>query len=147
VSRRVRHRERGFTLLELLITMVVTIFGLMGIMALHVSLTQGNDSASRTQEAIAVGTQSIEMLRSKRITDMANTLVGSTSATPPIDVPNFTTVLGRNNVSYTVDVHVTTVPTATNLWRVRVEVHWTDDGSLTAHTIPFEVIRTVQEAL
>ena len=34
-----------------------------------------------------------------------------------------------------------------NLWRIRVEVKWTEDTSTASHTLPFEVIRTAQEAL
>ncbi|MDB4959439.1 MAG: hypothetical protein JWO36_7008 [Myxococcales bacterium] len=142
-----RSRERGFTLIELLITMVVTVFGLMGVLALHISLTQGNDSASRSQEAVAIGAQVLEQLRSQRIDQMTKTLTGSTTATPPINVTNFATKLGRNGVSYQVDVHVVTANVTGNLWRIRVEVIWTDDSSSLSHDIPLEIIRTVQDAL
>jgi hypothetical protein len=50
-------------------------------------------------------------------------------------------------VSYTVDVHVAGVGTSGNLWRVRVEVKWTEDTSTAQHMLPFEVIRTSEEAL
>ena len=139
--------QRGFTLMELLIAMVVTVFGLMGIMALHISLTQGTDTVSRSQEAIAIGGQVTESLRSQRGTDMAKTLTGSSTALPPFSVTNYTTKLGRNGVSYQVDVAVTAMGTTSNLWRLRVTVNWVDDASNQAHALPMEIIRTAQDAL
>jgi len=140
-------KRRGFTLLELMITIVVTLFSLMGFLGLHITLTRGNDSASRSAEAIAVGQREIESLRKQRSTDMMNTLTGSTATVPPVTKTNFFTALGRNGVSYQVDVNVTTVGTSGNLWLIRVIVSWTDDGSALVHSVPIELIRTVQEAL
>lgn len=142
-----RRSQRGFTLMELLITMVVTLFGLMGLMALHVTLTQGNDTVNRTQEAIAVGTQTVEQLRNMRPGKLAQELTGSSTAVPPMSVPNYATKLGRNNVSYSMDVSVVQVPAANNLWRVRVTVNWVDDANNQAHAVPLEIIRTAQEAM
>lgn len=140
-------KQRGFTLLELMITLVVTLFGLMGVMAVHLTMTEGSSNAGRNAEAVAVGTQMLESLRAQRPTDMMQTLTGSSTALPPIDLTSYTTKTGRNGVSYTIDVHVAAVGTTTNLWRVRVEVKWTEDTSAASHTLPFEVIRTAQEAL
>jgi prepilin-type N-terminal cleavage/methylation domain-containing protein len=141
------NRRRGFTLLELMITIVVTLFSLMGILGLHLTLTRGNDSASRSAEAVAVGMKEIESLRKQRSTDMMNTLTGSSATLPPVVKTNFFTALGRNAVSYQVDVNVTTVGTSGNLWLIRVLVSWTDDGSTAIHSVPVELIRTVQEVL
>jgi prepilin-type N-terminal cleavage/methylation domain-containing protein len=140
-------KQRGFTLLELMITLVVTLFGLMGVMAVHLSMTAGSANAGRNAEAVAVGTQMLESLRAQRPTDMMQTLTGSPTALPPIDLTSYTTKTGRNGVSYGIDVHVAAVGTTTNLWRIRVEVKWTEDSSTISHTLPFEVIRTAQEAL
>ena len=63
-----------------------------------------------------------------------------------VTVNPYTTVAGRTQ-SYTTAVTVTTAAGSANLWLLRVVVSWTDDGSTTAHSIPFEVIRTTQEAL
>ena len=133
--------------MELLVTLIVTAFGLMGVMALHLSMTSGGENAGRNAEAVAVGTQIVESLRAQRPTDMMQTLTGSSVSVPPVDLTGYTTKTGRNGVSYTIDVHVAAVGTSGSLWRVRVEVKWTDDTSTTGHTLPFEVIRTSQEAL
>ena len=144
-SRRGRRAERGFTLLELLITMVVTVFGLMGIMAAHVAATRGNATAGQTQEAVAIGTQALEYLRSKRTPDMVQALTGSPSAALPIAVSSYETKLGRNGLSYEVGVAVTEV--SASLWRIRVEVRWLEDGSTVPRMIPIEVVRSTQEAM
>ena len=140
-----RRSQGGFTMIELLITLVVTVFGLMGAMALHASLTRGNETAGRTAEATAVGTQVFEQLRGAGATDMMTMLCGTA---PPLDVEPYTTILGRNGMSYTVDVHITEVAGAPSLWKIRVEVKWTDDNANgNTQMIPFEVVRTLQEAL
>jgi prepilin-type N-terminal cleavage/methylation domain-containing protein len=149
-----RRQQSGFTMVELLVTLVVTVFGLMGAMALHASLARGNENAGRTNEATAVGTQLVESLRGARSTDMMKTLTGASTTLPPVDLTGYSTVLGRNGMSYRLDVHVAEVSGQPNLWRIRVEVKWTDDNgtsasstSATERMIPFEVIRTMQEAL
>lgn len=147
VTQTKRNAQSGFTLMELLVTLAVTVFGLMGMMALHTSMTSGGDVAGRTQEAVAVGTQVLEQLRSDRPDNMMKTLTGSPTSTAPQDIEPFTTILGRNAISYTVDVHVTAVTGAANLWKLRVEVKWTDDNSTVEHSVPFEVLRTSRDAL
>lgn len=140
-----RRGQRGFTLLELMVTLMVTVFGLMGMLALHNALGRGIGDSSRSQEAVVVGSRTLEELRSKRIDEMMRALTGSTTAAPPIDVPTYRTELGRNGVSYGVAVQVTLAGAA--LWRLRVEVSWEDDRSGETRMLPLELLRTQQEAL
>jgi prepilin-type N-terminal cleavage/methylation domain-containing protein len=143
-----RRGQRGFTLVELLVTMVVTIFGLMAIMALHVSLTEGNNAANRAAEATAIGAQTLESLRSQRSSDMMQTLTGSSTATPPVDVAPYITETGRNGMTYTIDVHVSTTASSSTLWRIRAVVSWTDDDvTASTHSLALEILRTQQDAL
>ena len=58
--------QRGFTLLELLITLSVTTIGLIGLLSLHLSVTRGNDGASRSAEAQQIGAGILEGLRASR---------------------------------------------------------------------------------
>ena len=51
--------QRGFTLLELLITLTVTTIGLIGLLSLHLSVARGNDGASRSAEAQQLGTSEV----------------------------------------------------------------------------------------
>lgn len=140
-----RRRNFGFTMIELLITLVVSIFALMGAMALHSSLTAGNTYASRAQEATSVGAQVMESLRAMRTTDLATAVTGTSTSIPPMTRTNYSTVLGRNGYNYTTDVYVTLL--STTIWKVRVVARWTDELTNEAHQIPIELLKPSGEAL
>ena len=161
-----RRRERGFTLLELLMTLGVTTIGLVGLLSLHLSLVRGNDGASRAAEATQIGHAALESLRAARTgEDLAALLTGNTGGTPPFDVPwcgrsgnvALATATGRGGMTYRCRVVVVPLYSASasaSLWRIRVEVGWTDDGAvqgaqdgLLDHLIAVEVIRSAEEIL
>jgi Tfp pilus assembly protein PilV len=133
-------------MMELMVAMVISIFGIMALLALHVSLAQGTNTAAVSTEAVTIGNETLEDLRTLRATDMMAKLTGDSATVPNVTVTPYATVSGRTQ-TYTVSVTVTTAAGSTNVWLIRVLVTWTDDGSGTAHTLPFEAIRTVQEAL
>ncbi len=158
-----RH-ERGFTLLELLMTLGVTTIGLVGLLSLHLSLVRGNAGASRAAEATQIGHAALESLRAARgAGGLAELLTGNSGDTPPFDVPwcgrtgNVVepTAIGRGGMTYRCRVVVVPLPAASaSLWRLRVEVGWTDDGAvqdaqdgLLDHLIAVEVIRSTEENL
>jgi prepilin-type N-terminal cleavage/methylation domain-containing protein len=70
-------RQRGFTLLELLITLSVTTIGLIGLLSLHLSVTRGNDGASRSADGQQIGVSEIETLRALSLPNMMTALTGS----------------------------------------------------------------------
>ena len=157
-------REGGFTLLELLMTLGITTIGLVGLLSLHLSIVRGNDGASRAAEATQQGHATLESLRAARTArDMVELLTGNVGDTPTIDVPFCrrtngvveTTAIGRNGLTYRCRVVVVELTSAsTSLWRIRVEVGWTDDGAaqgaqggILDHLIAVEVVRTVEEVL
>lgn len=149
-----RRRRRGFTLLELLLTLAVTTIGLVGLMSLHLSIARGNDSAARFAEATQIGNATLESLRAQSLPDMMKTLTGNPAAVPPTDV-NLSTMAGRGGMTYTRRVLVTVLNSAsTSLWKIRVEVRWAEDGAAVgsagdplSHTVAIELIRTVEESL
>lgn len=140
-----RRHQRGFTMVELMITLVVSMFGVMGLVGLNATFSRSSQSMNQTQEAVAVGKQVIEDLRAKRTADLVVALTGSTASAPPFDRTAYTSVAGRNGMTYTVDVNVAAV-TAT-LWRMRVTVQWTDDTDGRERELPLELIRSSTEAL
>ncbi|HET7504240.1 MAG TPA: prepilin-type N-terminal cleavage/methylation domain-containing protein [Kofleriaceae bacterium] len=151
--------SRGFTLLELLITLSVTTIGLVGLLSLHVSITRGNDGASRSAEAQQIAVTELESLRTMsldplRTPNLMKTLTGSTDLvfpTRPHDHP----ATGRNGMKYNVRTIVTALPgLSANLIKIRVVVSWTEEGAQAGanggqldHAIPLEVVRTLQEVL
>jgi len=148
----VKGAPRGFTLLELLITLSVTTIGLIGLLSLHLSITRGNDGASRSAEAQQIGTIELEALRAQSSSEMMRTLTGSPTSSPPVTAP-VKTVVGRGGMTYRITRSVV-VPAGTSLWRIRVETAWTDDGAAAGanggqldHMLPLEVVRTQEEAL
>jgi Tfp pilus assembly protein PilV len=132
-------------MVELMVTLVITTFGLMGLVALNTTFSRGGQSMNQTQEAVAIGKRVIEDLRSKRTADVVADLTGSSTSVPPIDRTSYTALAGRTGMTYTVDVNVAAV-TAT-LWRVRVLVRWTDDTDGRTRQLPLELLRPSTEAL
>jgi prepilin-type N-terminal cleavage/methylation domain-containing protein len=137
-------RQRGFTLVELLVTMVISVFALMGLLALHGSLSQSTTRSGQFQEAVAVGSNVLETLRKVRPGDLSTRVTGS-SAIPPYTNATYGPVLGRNGISYSVGVSVTSP--ANELWLMRVEVTWTSERDGGTTMLPLELIRPAREAL
>jgi prepilin-type N-terminal cleavage/methylation domain-containing protein len=148
-------RQRGFTLLELLITLSVTTIGLVGLLALHLSIARGNDGASRSAEAQQIAVSELESLRSQSTAAMMTTLTGNPLLILPMAAPKVRTVVGRSGMTFTVTSIVSALPlAAASLIKIRTVVSWTEDGAATGanggqldHAIPLEVVRTVQEVL
>ncbi len=149
-ARRTR-RQGGFTLLEMLITLTVTVIGLTGLLSLHVVVSKGNATTSRSGEGVAVAEATLEEIRNLSLAALF-TEFGVTGL--PIDA-NLNTVAGRAGVTFNRNVQVTELTaTSTNLVKIRVAVTWTDagaapgaDGGIHDHRVSFELIRTASEAL
>lgn len=147
-------RPRGFTLLELLITLSVTTIGLIGLLSLHLSVTRGNDGASRSADAQQLGVSEIEALRALGVPAMMTVLTGSQALLLP-SAPRVRAVAGRGGMTFTVTTVVSQLPSASaNLIKIRTVVSWTDDGGVAGanggqldHQLALEVIRTVEEVL
>ncbi len=132
-------------MIELLVTLAITVLGLMGAVGLHRSVSAGSSSAGQLMEATVVGTQVMETLRSRRTLEVATELIGSPSASPPFTRTNYTSVIGRNGLTYTIDASV--IALSGTLWRIRVDVHWTDDESGETRTLPIELLRASTESM
>jgi len=145
---------RGFTLLELLITLSVTTIGLIGLLSLHLSVARGNDGASRSADAQQVAAGEIESLRSMRIDALAVYMTGSSTLTVPTAIKTRTAV-GRTSMTFNVASQILPVTSASaSLIKIRTTVTWTEDGGTFGtnggqldHALSLEVIRTMEEAL
>ena len=148
-----RRGQRGFTLLELLITLSVTTIGLVGLLSLHLSVARGNDGASRSAEAQQFCASQLETLRALSYTDMMREITGSPSGSPPATAAPFT-VTGRAGMTFLVTSSVAAVSGSPSLVKVRVVTQWAEDGATLGssggqldHAVALEIIRTVEEAL
>lgn len=144
-------RQRGFTLLELLITLAVTVIGLTGLLSLYVVTAKGNAATSRSGEGVAVAESTLEELRALSLDEM---YARFGVPTLPIDA-SLDTVAGRAGVTFQRRVRVEELTAvSTNLVKIRVEVTWTDAGAAAGaaggkydHRVSFELIRTASEQL
>jgi len=140
--------QGGFTLLELMVTLIVTLIGMAGLLQLHTSMARANEASGRQLEASGYAEQALEQLRSLTLAE----LITEYSALP-ID-EDYDTVSGRNGVDFTRHVSVIEVSPAPNsLIRLRVEVSWTDNGAVEGsadgiydHTLAVELLRAEQGA-
>lgn len=152
-QRRASCAQRGFTLLELLITLSITTVGLIGLLALHLSVSRGNDGASRAAEAQQLTVSELETLRGmtlQQLFDDDNT-TGPANALPRT---RSQTLTGRNGLQYQVTSTVTEVAAVSaNVMKIRVVTSWAEDGAALGaddqfdHSLALEVLRTFQEAL
>jgi prepilin-type N-terminal cleavage/methylation domain-containing protein len=149
---RERVSQRGFTMIELLITLGITTVGIIGLLALHRSVSTGNTGTAQGAEAQQIANATLEGLRAQRIGEMAQALTGSIS-TPPIDVA-MSDAVGRNGQVFRRRCIVAQLSASASLWRVRVEVGWTEGGAAQGaeggkydHVLAVEVVRTIEEAL
>lgn len=152
-------RQRGFTLLEMLITMAITIIGLIGLLSLHVVTVKANEMTSRNGEAIGIAQATLEQYRNrplvtKNTTNPTTLLTDFGVAALPIDV-DLDTVAGRAGTTFNRHLNVTELTSvSTSLVKLRVEVSWTDDGAAAGadngihdHKISLELVRTYEEAM
>jgi prepilin-type N-terminal cleavage/methylation domain-containing protein len=148
-----RRGQRGFTLLELLITLSVTTIGLVGLLSLHLSVARGNDGASRSAEAQQICASQLEALRALSYSEMMQLLAGSPSASPPASAGP-ALLPGRAGMTFSVTSSVAAVPGSPSLVKVRVVTQWAEDGATLGssagqldHAVALEILRTVEEAL
>src|SRR5262245_52285013 len=73
--------QRGFTVIEVLITLAVTLIGLAGLMTLHHVISSGAGTAGRMAEASAIADAALEEVRQLHFTQI-QTRFGA----PPVDV-------------------------------------------------------------
>ena len=146
--------QTGFTLVEVLIALTVTVVGLMGLLAMHTTTLRGNRDAGRASEATTIAQQSMESVRALAIDGPSNSITARYGALPFFDVP-MDTVLGRAGVVFKPYLSVEALSSvSSDLVRMRIVVEWADGGddptsvpAANKHKASLELIRTRQEAL
>lgn len=117
-----RSQQAGFTLIEILVTLGLTMVALAGLLSLNVAITRGNAMASQTSEAVAMAKSVMEEIRNLP----ANQINATTGlyVTPVLrDGRNTSFVVQANYSPVTLDA---SDPAGTT-FRVRVQVAWLEN--------------------
>lgn len=141
--------QRGFTVIEVLITLAVTLIGLGGLMTLHHVMSEGTATAGRMAEASSIAEAALEAVRRAPFGTL-ETQLGAV----PIDV-ELEQASGRGERVYGRHIAIEAIDSVSqDLFRVRIEVTWSDDGAVAGaedgihdHTFVLETFRTRQESM
>jgi Tfp pilus assembly protein PilV len=149
--------QEGFTLVEILITVLILVAGLAGLVMMAVGSTRSSAASMNFNRATAYGEELLEELREKNYDTLeaqANVASGpgcAAAGNPDWDVPgndgNQTqdTLPGNpTQVTFLRDVTVECLSDST-LKRVIVEVRWDDEVSVrrgSPHSVKFETYRS-----
>lgn len=109
--------EQGFTLIEVLVTMLILVFGLLGTAGLTTGIIRGNFYAKNVTSATAIAESELEKVQR----------VGYASVTST-QFPSPQTV-SMGGVSFTKTTIIDNDTPATNMKRVRVTISWTESSS------------------
>lgn len=123
---RARSKERGFTLVEVLVSLVILTFGLAALVSMAGTGTKATAYTRHAGEASVVGQDKLEQLR----VIAPSALV---SGTDTCDAHAFVSATGMYTRAWTVSWTGT-------LATLVVTVTWTDDGQL--HTITYRTMRS-----
>jgi type IV pilus assembly protein PilV len=131
----VKQAERGFTVLEVLISLVVLTIGMLGIMALQGTAVKANRISRELEQARVFTSQAMEDLRGKSVATL-----GTGGAYP--------TLTTSDGTVYTRTFTVSAVPSEANLKVITVTTSFDEDGDpANRHTATLQVVRTLTEGL
>lgn len=149
-----RH-ERGFTLVELMIAMGISLFGLAGILSMYSSMASGSQVIDKGAEGTELCEAMMEELRSLPIDRLeAMAAYGPITGLAWDAEYHDGEATGRNGVVFSRIVQAQSVSASGSLVRLRTVVRWSDDGTAfanaapeTVHELALEMIRTREELL
>lgn len=106
-------RERGFTMIEVMVALLLTAIAAMGLLALYMSQTRASSYSRHATEAAALATDKLEKLR---------TMQTASSGTDTVDEQG-----GAGGIF----TRTWTVTSGTDYDDITVVVQWDDEGSRT----------------
>ncbi len=147
-----RPQQAGFTLVELLIVMTVTLIGLTGLVSLYRYGASGNVDSERTSQASVIGQRTMEDLRGLSVAQIGVSAGGYPVSDNPL---TFLSALPDNTrgVAFTRCLDAQALAVDNDLVRMRVTVLWNDDKSAVAcdgtadHRLVFEMVRNRTDTL
>jgi type IV pilus assembly protein PilV len=115
--------EDGFTLIEIMITLVILSIGLTALAGLQISAIKGNTFSKRMTAAVSIANQKLEQIK-----DAAYANILSESSTQ----------ITQSNMRFTRQVTVTNNSPLANTKTVNVTVTWSDGSN--SHSVPITTI-------
>ena len=112
-----RRKDRGFTLVELLIALAISMVGLLGLMALQMIAIRANGASRNFAEAVSLAQEKLEMLQIAPVATFTTTAAVTEVLTP--------TSTPRSPSQFTYN-RVTTITTNGTQAIFKVEVNWAD---------------------
>jgi type IV pilus assembly protein PilV len=120
---RLMRPEEGFTLIEIMITLVIMCIGLIALSGLQINAIRGNVFSKRLTTAVSIGQEKLEQIKN---TSYAN--IQSESSTQ----------INKSNINFTRQVIVTNNTNPANTKTVKVTVTWTQGSK--SYTVPISTL-------
>jgi prepilin-type N-terminal cleavage/methylation domain-containing protein len=126
LRRRKRNGQSGFTLVEILVSLVLATIAMIGVIALYRAQTSASSFSRRTTEATILAEDKLERLRTATLAAQAAT------AEPLMDETGLANAAGP----FTRTTTITAVTPGTEaLWHLKVVVSWTEEGITKSVTV------------
>jgi prepilin-type N-terminal cleavage/methylation domain-containing protein len=138
VSRAARRGERGFTLLEVLVALLVTIIGLAGVLMMQANTARANRENAEFTHASMIAEETMEGARGMNIDTLLNT--------SPISYGSQT----DRGITYNITLTAARIATGSNLVLITSAVTYSEDKDTSTaddRTARFQLIRTYTEQL
>lgn len=122
--------ERGFTLIEVMIAILVLAIGILGIAKMQISAIKGNSFGSGLTEATSFSQNKMEELASLAYTDLNDVDGDGTSGLDDTVNPDGSqTVSGATGIQYEISWNIAVDDPAPNAKYIRVIVQWQQEGT------------------
>lgn len=136
-------REGGFTLVEILVSVVIMTIGMTGVMAMYTTASQTNRQAQRLSRGFVLAQELMEELRGQSVLEL-ETEVRATKGIRS-DVP-LTNAEGKVYLTYHRSFSAVPLTANPNLVMVEALVSYADEGEeLDAHTARVQMLRSRPE--
>ena len=120
--------EDGFTLIEIMITLVILSIGLVALAGLQVSAIKGNTFSKRMTSAVSIANQKLEQIKNTAY----DNIISESSTQITTNYPN------QPSMTFTRQVTVMNNSPLANTKTVNVTVTWSDGSNL--HSVPVTTI-------
>ena len=148
-----RDRQGGFTLMEIMVSLLVLVLGLLGVMALQMTTVKGNRASRTLDRAVDYVEQEMEDLRgtsTDKITTGATCIAGLPTSTSCEGTcsPCYPDLTSSDGITFKRSYAVTTITGQASLLLVTATVTYPDDeDNNITHTQQMVMLRTTQEKL